>query len=111
MNTKTKLLILTGNLAPVVVALITVPGAIRDLSPAVTPESAFAHVMLAALPALLVAAVGALMALWGGVSILIDWKKSQTALPFTHKLWLVGAAILPLAFAMLFLVGFVKQNF
>lgn len=111
MDTKTRALILIGNLAPVGVGMLTVPGAIRDLSPAITAESAFAHVMLAALPALLVAAVGALLALVGGISILIDWKKSQAAMPFSHRLWLCAAALLPTAFAILFLLGVIKQNF
>lgn len=111
MNMKTRWLIIMGNLTPIAVALATVPSAIRSLPPGETAESAFARVMLAALPALLVAAVGALFTLAAGISILIDWKKSQLPMPLTHKLWLLAAAILPGAFAALFFVGVIKQNF
>ncbi len=111
MNLKTRLLILIGNLAPVLLALATVPATLQRLPEGLAPDAVFAHAMLAALPALLVAAVGALMSLVGGISILIDWQKSEQPMPFTHKLWLLAAAILPCAFAVLFFIGVFKQNF
>jgi hypothetical protein len=108
---KTKWLILIGNLGPLLLALGIVPAAVRDLPPGLSPESSFAHVMLAALPALLTAALGALMTLVGGISLLLDWKKSGQAMTLSQKGWLVFASLLPLAFAVLFFVGVIKQNF
>ncbi len=108
---KTKWLILIGNLGPLLLALGILPAAVRDLPPGLTPESTFAHVMLAALPVLLVAAVGALMTLVGGISLLLDWKKSKRAMTLSQKCWLAFASLLPLAFALLFFAGVVKQNF
>lgn len=107
---QTKLMILGGNLLPVLVGAVSIPNALTQVPAGASAEKMFATVMLAALPALVAAAVGALLALVGGITLLIDTRSAAAPMPLANKVWLGFSAVLPLAFAVLFLVGVVKQS-
>lgn len=110
MKLQTKLMILGGNLLPVLVGAVSIPNALTQVPTEASGEEMFATVMLAALPALLAAAVGALLALVGGITLLIDSRSAAVPMPLANKVWLGFSAVLPLTFALIYLVGVVRQS-
>ena len=106
---KSKLMIVVGILGPVLAGLLTIPMVIEQLPQNATAEAVFTKILLASLPALVVAAVGALMTLVGGVTLLIDSTRPPKRLTTATLAWLLGAALLPCLFAGVVVVGVVKQ--
>lgn len=108
MKLKIKLLVLIGNLVPLLVGAFTVPEVVHQIPENAKPEAYFAIVMLSLLPALLAASVGMIMNLTAAISILIDARTGPEPMPVSTRVWLGFSAILPVTFALIFIIGIFK---